>query len=875
MPQPIRRLLVLDAYNLIFRAFYAIPPLTASDGTPTNAVLGVGNMVLKLIEQFRPDAIAVAVDPPGKSFRHEAYEDYKAQRRPAPEELKAQIPHVLDLLRALNYPLISCTGFEADDVIGALARLSEEEGVEALLVSGDRDVLQLVGGGVCAVTTDRQMKQPIVLDERAVVDKLGVRPDQVADLKALAGDTSDNIPGLKGIGEKRALALLSWADHIEEMLDDPERIEDPKLREKVVASADELRRWKDLCTIRTDAPVDVRLEDLRMRDPDTDALRAILSRLQLARLADRILGEAAPREEVAWRMASTAADSAGAAQAARRAGRCTVHAALRGSDIIGLALAVEGEAPWYFPLGSGKMSLFEEAPASLPGPIADVLADAGVRKDCYDTKATQRALRRMGIEARGFQFDALLAAYLLSFGEGGLGVPRLAQRYLGATIGEGLSPADVCLAAKTVGMLVSPLQEGLERERLVPLFSDVEMPLARILAGMEDRGFCVDTGALRELSLWLAARMAEEESAVYELAGEAFTINSPKQLQTILFEKLKLPAGRKTKTGYSTDADVLAEIEDQHPIVRRILDYRAYAKLKSTYAEALARLADSDRRVHTQFNQALTSTGRLSSSEPNLQNIPGRTDLGRKVRRCFVASGDDLCLLACDYSQIELRILAHFSEDDELCGAFREGADIHTRTSALVFGVPEAEVTKPMRDQAKAVNFGIIYGIGAAALAKSIGTSKAEAQEFMDRYFRTYEGVRHFIDATIALAKETGFVTTLVGRKRALPELSSPRVEVRRFGERAAMNTPIQGTAADMIKIAMIDVDRALVDSPDVRMILQVHDELLFELPRGRVPEMGPVICERMARALPLCVPVVVDAKWGANWGEMEPLPSG
>lgn len=866
-------LLVFDVYNLVFRAFYALPPMTTATGTPTNAVLGVANMVLKLLEDLQPDAVAAALDPSTPSFRHQEYTEYKATRQPTPEGLIPQFPLVREFFEAMNIPQIEVDGFEADDVLGALATQAPAAGMRAVLVTGDKDAYQLVNDQVSICISDRSMRESTLLDAEGVREKLGVWPDQVADLKALSGDPSDNIPGLRGIGPKRALKLLSWAEHVEDMLARPEAIEDEKLRAMVVENAEELLRWKRLCLLKCEMPLPSGLADLARREPDLDRLGELLSRLQLYRLAQRLGVGAKDAKTQATAPAARGATGSGV-DAAREAGRCALHAVYRGTGLVGLGLSVGGERAWHYDLGATvQPGLFDEpAAAELPADLAALLADPAVAKCCYDAKSLERALAAMGIALAGVRFDALLAGYLLSFGEGSLGLSRLAQRYLERPLDESSGPEGLLAGALAVDQLERPLREGLGREGMTALLETVELPLSRILARMELTGVCVDRAALRDLSERLAAEARLAEEKVFEHAGERFVIGSPKQLQYILFEKLKLPQGRKTKTGFSTDADVLSALAEQHEIVQHILDYRTYTKLKSTYADALADLADPDTgRVHTRFNQATVVTGRLSSSEPNLQNIPVRTEWGQKVRRCFVAPGAGTMLLACDYSQIELRVLAHFSKDEALCSAFRNGEDVHTRTAANVFGVELADVTKAMRGQAKTVNFGIIYGMGAQALARDLGVSKDEAADFMDRYFRTYAGVKAFIDETIAQAKELGYVTTLLGRKRTLPELTSPRVEMRRFGERTAVNTPIQGTAADMIKKAMIDVDAALARWPEVRMILQVHDELLFELPEGLVNEVAGEVCRLMAATMPLDVPVVVDAKVGPNWGEMEP----
>ncbi len=872
-----KRLLVIDALNLMYRAFFALPYLSNSQGQPTNAIHGFTQMLLSLIDEFQPDAVAIAWDAPGPSFRHEQYPEYKATRPPMPDDLKSQIPLVREIASAFNIPIVEREGFEADDIMGTLAEMARRENVETILATGDRDAFQLVDDHVLICTQDRSLRKNIVLDRRGVEERLGVPPEKVVDFKALVGDPSDNIPGVPGVGPKRAAELLQKFGDAEKVLAAAGEIPQKKLREALLASADKVRLGRELSRIVRNVPLGLSLGDLARKPPDEKRLLELFNTLELKTLLKRVLGERPPApSDVKWRKIESEAEAHRAASAARRKGRCALYLARARNKLLGIALAAGAEGAWYLPLAEeDEPSLFEaETPVELPQPLVELLCDEAVEKACHDLKQTASDLLALGVELRGGAFDTLLAAYLASAGEGGLSLPRLAQKYLGVTLSESPSAEGACAAARVVQRLQEPLLSELKNLNMADLYWDIELPLADVLLRMERHGVCIDCDELRALGERFEAEAQRLEKKIYELAGQEFTINSPKQLQEILFQKLGLPPGRRTKTGYSTDAEELERLAEQHEIARHIIDYRTFTKLKSTYVDALLELVNPRTgRVHTRFNQAATATGRLSSSDPNLQNIPIRTEWGLAVRRCFVAPPGGYVLLTCDYSQIELRILAHFSRDENLVSAFAEGLDIHTQTAAQVFRVNPDEVTPAMRSRAKAVNFGIIYGMGPTALAKDIGITTAEAREFMDRYFNTYSGVREYIDKTIASARREGYVTTILGRRRYIPELKSRRMETVRLGERLAVNTPIQGSAADLIKKAMLDVDRELRENwPDVHMILQVHDELLFEVPEKKVRKVARRIRELMAGALQLSVPIVVDAKAGPNWSDMEPV---
>jgi DNA polymerase-1 len=897
------RIILVDSNSLIYRGYFAIPPLTTTKGELSNATFGFASILLKAIEEIKPQHIAAAFDLPGKTFRHERDATYKATRKPMPDELRPQFERCKELLGKMGVPIYALPGFEADDVIGALAKQAEAAGLETIIVSGDLDTLQLVTPNTKLFTTRMGFQNTVVYDEAQIDQRFGLRPDQMVDFKALKGDTTDNIPGVPGVGEKTAAKLIAESGSIEGVYADLTRFT-PKLRENLAAHKDQVFRSREMATIVTDLPVTLDVAATRFRDYDRAGVlelfrelefRSLIPRLppadgnlaparaQVARPGQLALG-LDPAPAVASSVSTTVVggeDTAGVAARLRAAPSIAVHADVdvgRHPLLLGLGLAA-GEDAWYVSTTTG-----------VPAPIAALLADETVAKVVHDAKTARRALRRANAELRGVTMDTMLASYLVNASRRYhtledlsaerlklevpvLPVPDRKDPHRIATPEERIARAGAgAVAAARLGAL---FDEDLDRLGMRKLFAEVEMPLVDVLVEMEEAGIAVDLPYLQSLGQEFAREVARIEREAYEAVGHEFPINSPKQLGALLFEELKLPRGRRTATGYSTDATVLEELRSAHPVVEKILEYREIEKLRSTYAEGLGPLVDPDtRRLHTTFDQAVAATGRLSSKNPNLQNIPIRTPLGRRIRRAFVAGGSDLVLLAADYSQIELRVLAHMSGDPALTEAFREGADVHRRTAAAGFNVAEDQVTREQRDVAKMLNFGIVYGMSDFGLAWRMGMAREEAQRFIDEYFKRYAQVRRYVIETKAFCIEQGYVETLLGRRRYIADMTSSNYAIRGAAERMAINMPIQGTAADIMKIAMRRVyDRFAETESPARVMLQVHDELVVELPRDAVDATARILRDEMSAAYALDVPLIVDVRVGTNWDEMTRIP--
>ena len=878
------KVLLVDGHSLFHRAFHALPPLSTRDGQPTNALYGFLQMLLLLLDEEQPDYAAVALDLPGPTFRDEIYEPYKAHRPPTDDALKAQVPLLDHVIAALGMGRVALEGFEADDVIGTLAARARAAGLEVTIVTGDRDLLQLVSDGVEVVATLRGIKETKRYDAEAVREEYGLEPRQLIELKAFAGDSSDNIPGVSGIGEKSALAILQQFGSVEEALGHIDEIESSRIRNRLAEEPAAALMSRRLAEIHTDAPVATDLADLAWRGLQADALRELAGRLEFTSLLDRLpAGEAAQREIRAEGVADQSALDH-LVDRAREAGTITVALAEAEAGPLLAVLAGEGHA-LLVPLastGSGAGTLFAEEGAGaldLTG-LRAALADPAVAVSAADLKGLARALAGHEFVVRGARFDPEIASYLLAPNRRDHSIGTLAQEMLGYALpdadGEAqaeLEPAALRAAteAVAVGELIEPMRRLLEQAGELALFDDVEMPLTLVLAEMELAGIAVDAGKLEALGEQLGEMTGKLEERICEIAGCEFNVGSPQQLAQVLFERLELPKGRRTKTGWSTSAAVLEELAEDHEIARLVLEQREYAKLRSTYVDGLLREMDPETgRVHTTFEQTVAATGRLSSRNPNLQNIPIRTEWGREIRSCFV-SAEGCELVAADYSQIELRILAHISGDRRLVAAFEAGADIHTETASAVFGVPADEVTYEMRGRAKTVNFAVLYGQGPVALGKQLGISREEAEAFIENYFRVLPGVRAYIDQIVAATHERGYVETLLGRKRPLPEINSSDSRAASYAERAAVNTPIQGTAADIIKVAMLRLEPRLRDlSPDSRILLQVHDELVLEVPADQVAAVADLVREVMESAFDLNVPLAVDVAAGTNWRDMQ-----
>ena len=896
MPEsPPRKLVVIDGANAIYRAFFAIPSLRAADGTPTNAALGFATMLQKVLRDEAPDLIAVAFDPRGGSFRKRVFEGYKAGRDAQPEDLSAQIPLVREIIDALRIPLLEVPDFEADDVIGTLVAQAAGD-TEVMILSTDKDLMQLVGERVTLVDGIKERRYaPADVEKR-----FGVPPEQMLDLRALVGDPSDNIPGVKGIGEKGAAKLISEWGTLENLLDHAADVKAKRAREALLEQREAAELSKELATLRCDVELPVSLDDLTRQEPDTARLREIYQRLGFTRLLtalDDAAGGAPARQEVEVdvRVVSTASElSAAAKELAAEAILSCLAVVEEGSAVesrlVGLAIASGEESAVYVAfadespqpgLGGGGLPFADALPALQELFAAD---DAWLASD---TKHLQSLAAERGLALPPPAFDVPLAVFLLD-PNAQTEVASASAQLLGRSLDTWQDLAGRGAKAVAAGDLEVPalsawagrqvcamralqplLAERLETDGLLPLFRDVELPLTAVLSRMERAGVRVDEAKLEELRSHYEKELARLEKRIFEEAGEEFLVSSPKQLQHILFEKLKLPPLKKTKTGYSTAESVLEQLAVEHELPGLILGWRKLSKLMSTYIEALPPLVcEKTGRIHPTFNQNGAATGRMSATHPNVQNIPIRTEEGVRVREAFVPAEGSL-LLSADYSQVELRVLAHYSGDESLVDAFRNGEDIHRRTAAEVAGITPDAVSDDQRARAKAVNFGIIYGSSAFGLSNTLKIAAGEAQEHIDAYFARYQGVRRFLDETVEGAKAKGFVTTLMGRRRYLPDLASKNRVLRQAAERMAVNTVIQGTAADLIKKAMVDVDRALLaESLGARVILQVHDELVFEAPKSEVEAVTELARATMQDVHPLAVPLVVDVGVGTDWRE-------
>ena len=882
------KLMVIDGNSIINRAFYGIRMLTTRDGTPTNAVYGFLNILLKLVEEEAPQALCVTFDRKAPTFRHLAYEGYKAQRKGMPEELAAQLPLMKDVLDAMNIPRYELDGWEADDIIGTISVKDAAAGWETVIVTGDKDSLQLVTDAtrVKLVTTRMGQTTTKEMTPDAFREVYGFDPIHIIDLKALMGDASDNIPGVKGIGEKTAMDLIQRYTSVEEIYRDLDALEvKPAVRKKLTEGVEQARLSYELATIHTDAPIDFTPEDAVRKGYNEPALYDLLLKLEFSKLIDR-LGLKAPQGEVQAEETFTGTcTSEEVTDRARAEELLAIWRQQESVDVLALpTLDVVVVEHWESETDSHAALLMA---SKLEGynEILKALFAADIRKNTHDVKTLLSRLLAEGIEGEGFVFDTALAAYLLSPTDGSYELEKLdvtyfnheaakaKETYLAPDAFTPLADTTAVLGAflshcALIGALKEVMAPRLEELGMHTLYYELELPLCPVLARMEQEGFLVDRKALTEFGQMLEGRIAADQAAIYELAGETFNINSTQQFGKILFEKLGLPPVKKTKTGYSTNAEVLEKLRDKHPIVDAVLDYRQLTKLKSTYVDGLTKVIAPDGRIHTSFQNTVTATGRLSSTEPNLQNIPIRTELGAELRKMFVA-GPGHVLVDADYSQIELRLLAHIAGDEHMIAAFRSGEDIHTVTASQVFGVPAELVTHEMRRRAKAVNFGIVYGISDFSLSQDIGVTRREAKEYMERYFETYSGVRAYMTQVVEDAREKGYVSTIMGRRRWLPELKSSNFNTRSFGERVALNAPIQGTAADLIKKAMIRVDARLrAEGLEARLVLQVHDELIVECPEEEADRVCALLTEEMEGVARLAVPLTAEAHSGQSWAQ-------
>ena len=891
-----KKLMVLDGNSIVNRAFYGVSQnLTTRAGQPTNAIFGFLNILTKLLDEGKPDALCVTFDRKAPTFRHLAYEGYKATRKGMPDELASQLPPLKDVLAAMNIPMYELDGWEADDLIGTISLKDTAAGWETVIVTGDKDSLQLVTDTTTVKLVSTRMGRTTTRDmtPESFREEYGFDPIHIIDLKALMGDSSDNIPGVKGVGEKTAMALVQRYGSIDDLYAALPEVEmapgtpaKPGVIKKLTEGEDQARMSYDLATIHTDAPIDFAPENNLRKEPNGPALYQLFLDLEFAKLIDKFhltapQGEGAVQEEAAAQV-NTASEAVETRERLEELlalwrGLDEVNVlALPSLDVICVEWAETESQHRAALLFAGKLECYNDALNALFAP--------DIKKVVHGSKELWKGLLDEGITPGGIVFDTEVAAYLLAPTDGSYDLEKLgityynqefpkAKTYLeeGAfgPLADPAAPAAALLShTALIGALRRTLSQRLEELGLNKIYDQVDLPLCPVLAEMEEMGVLVDRGALVEFGEMLSQGIDKVQATIYELAGEEFNINSTQQLGRILFDQLGLPPVKKTKTGYSTNAEVLDKLRGKHPIIEQILDYRQLTKLKSTYVDGLGKVIGADGRIHTCFQNTVTATGRLSSAEPNLQNIPIRTPLGAELRKMFVA-GPGMALVDADYSQIELRLLAHMAGDEKMIEAFRSGRDFHTVTAAQVFGVESDQVSAEMRRSAKAVNFGIVYGISAFSLSQDIGVTVAEAKAYMDKYFATYPGVRAYMDHVVEQAKTDGYVSTLMGRRRWLPELKSSNFNTRSFGERVALNMPIQGTAADIIKLAMLRVrDRLKAEGLRGQLVLQVHDELIVECPQEEEERVCALLKEEMEGVFPLSVPLVAETHAGQSWAE-------
>ena len=890
-------LLLFDGNALVHRAFHALPPLTQpKTGELVNAVYGFASTLLKVFADFKPTHWAVAFDRPTPTFRHEMFEDYKAQRPATPEELKSQIKKVHQLVEAFHIPVFEIDGFEADDVLGTLGKQANEQGIETIIVTGDNDMLQAVLPRVKALAPRRTFTDTILYDEEAVEQKYGIKPEQLADLKALAGDVSDNIPGLPGIGEKTAAKLLQQYGSLRGIYDHIDDITPSKLQDTLRKYRAQAFRNEELSTIVKDIPIKLDLKTCQVSHYDRNEVAKLFQELEFIKLLPRLpqIQAVSPQPSaVKCHMVNTEAALEQLIGELETAQDLAIEVETTGekaamADLVGIAISPARGKAFYIPLGHQGLNQPQQLPLTqVTARLKPILENASIGKIAYNGKHVMAVLAGCGVELENLNFDPMLAAYLL--GEKSLGLKALAFNKLGTEIvtpaeltGTGKKQGSVSLAGVNrvadyfcanvdiVWSLKESLETELQKQGLWQLFTEVEMALIPVLVAMEKNGILLDTDLLREMSRELGQQLLKLEKEIYGSVGHQFNINSPQQLGKVLFGELRLPQSRRTKTGYSTEASVMEALRGVHPVIEFILEYRQLSKLKSTYVDALPALINPRTgRVHTNFNQTGTTTGRLSSSDPNLQNIPIRTEVGNKIRKAIIAPPGTY-LLSADYSQIDLRALAHLSQDPGLIAAFAHDEDIHALTASKLFGIPAGEVTSEMRRNAKTVNFGVVYGMSDYGLEQATNLSREEASQFIALYFEKYPKVKKYLEATKEQARKLGYVQTVLGRRRFLPEINSYNRMVREAAERMAINAPVQGSSADIIKIAMINLYREMERrNLESKMLLQIHDELLFEVPEAEVEEMKSLVTELMPHAFELCVPVKIDIKLGKNWGEM------
>jgi DNA polymerase-1 len=896
-------LVLFDGNALLHRAFHALPPLTVhKSGEMVGAVYGFAQMLLKVINELKPSHYAIAFDMKGPTFRHKLFDQYKIHRPATPQELLGQLGRVRELVEAFNIPIFELEGYEADDLLGTLSHQASDKDIETIIVTGDADAMQLVSPRVKVLYPKprRAFSDTMLFDEAAVKEKYGVKPEQIADLKGLGGDPSDNIPGVSGIGDKTAVKLIEQFGSIEGIYKNIDKVEPAKLQTMLKDNEAIARQSKELATIVTQMPVKLKLDDCRVSQYDRNKVTGLFRELEFASLLPKlpqIEGKAAaeakpPRGD--YKIVNRAAELDKLIKRLTEAKTFAFDTETTGLDpmtaqLVGISLSPAAGEAYYIPVGHTGLDTIAQLPLEeVIAQLKPIMEDKSLAKLAHNGKYDMEVLAEYSVTVNNLSFDSMVAAYLLgekSMGLKALAFGRLAVEMTPITdlIGTGkktipMSQVEIaraadysCADADMTLRLTDIFERELKEQGLWKLFAEVELPLVPVLLHMERNGVALDSGLLREMSQRLGEQLAKVEKEIYDNVGHEFNINSPPQLSQVLFQELKLTPARKTKGGYSTGAAVLEELLGVHPVVELILDYRQLSKIKSTYIDALPGLINPKTgRLHTSFNQTRTTTGRLSSSEPNLQNIPVRGELGKEVRKAFIAP-EGSWLLSADYSQIDLRALAHLSQDKSLLDAFRHDEDIHSATAAQVFGVEPSQVTPEMRRVAKTVNFGVIYGMSEYGLEQATGLSREEAAQFINAYFEKYPGVKSYLELTKEQARKMGYVQTILGRRRAIPEINASNRQVREAAERMAINMPVQGTSADIIKVAMVKLEREMERcSLKSKMLLQVHDELIFEVPSSEFEEMKKLVPELMTSAMSLSVPLKAAVKSGPNWGEME-----
>lgn len=864
------RLLILDSNSLLNRAFYAIPPLTNSEGIHTNAVYGFTNMLFKMKEEIKPDYIVAAFDRKAPTFRHKEYEDYKAGRKKMPPELGEQFPLVKEVLNLLAVNIYEIDGFEADDIIGTLAQFAEKNGIEVFIVTGDRDALQLASDNIKVVITKKGVTETAVYNKEAFIEEFGVTPTQYIDVKGLMGDKSDNIPGVPGVGEKTAFKLISTYGSMEGVLSHIDEISGKKLKENLETYSEQAIFSKKLATIMTEVPIEFDLEDIKSQENyNKEELKKLFFKLGMKSLLAKLPGDDLEGEE---EVAKIEINEVTTIEGFKEVLSVKEGIAFISYSTCNANLYSKIELDKLYINYGDKVSLIDFKLINMENSneainlLEAFMEDEKIEKVIQDGKNLITILTKHNIEVKKFIFDTVVAAYLIDSAKSNYPLEVLINEYLMKEV-KGEGDELICNAMASMKELYEYLKDRIDKEGMDELYYEVEHPLISILSSMEAIGFNVNREKLDELAVKFKEEISRTEKEIYELCEEEFNISSPKQLGKILFEKLDLPVIKKTKTGYSTNAEVLEKLMDKHPVVEKIIYYRQITKLNSTYVEGLKNVIDEDGAIHSSFNQTVTTTGRLSSTEPNLQNIPVKYEMGREIRKVFIPQESTDVLLSCDYSQIELRVLAHMSDDKNMIDAFNHHSDIHTKTASEVFKVPVEEVTPLMRSRAKAVNFGIVYGISDFSLSQDLKITRKEAAEYMEIYFDRYPKIKGYLESVKEEAKEKGYVLTVLNRRRFIPEIKSSNKIVKALGERLAMNAPIQGSAADIIKLAMVKVyNRIKKENLESQMILQVHDELILNVKENELEIVKALVKEEMENVLKMSVTLEVDTNIGNTW---------